>query len=187
MAEVHWIEGRGWRGEGKGWFWSAPPLLSDNPSPSLFQTLPRHNRAHRVLQIQCQISQFTARWIIITSAYGARCVSLADPPAHICKCLRLGESSSVCIDQLFFLPPTCTCFSLFVILSTWVPQKIKDPLHINHPFSACVYLSLKMTNQSSVTDVRQMFLLNIVPIHWQKARGKRPANPWREMWQFVLS
>ena len=42
---------------------------------------------------------------------------------------------------------------------------------------ACVYFPLKMTNQSSVTDVRQMLLLNIVPVHWQKARGKRPANP----------
>lgn len=63
-------------------------------------------------------------------------------------------------------------FSLFVILSTRVFQKIEDPEHIDHPFSACVYLSLKMTNQSNVIDVRrQMLLVNIVPV--QEARCKR--------------
>ena len=113
------------------------------------------------------------------------CITGRPSSAH----LQMSKTGRIlfCLHRSTFLSSTYLhLFSLFVILSTRVLQKIKDPLHIGHPFSACVYLSLKMTNQSNVIDVRQMLLVNIVPVHWQKARGKRGANPWQEMRQFGM-
>ena len=79
---------------------------------------------------------------------------------------------SVCIDQLFFLPPTCTCSLFSSSCQQEFPKKLKI-LYTSVILSlACVYLSLKMTNQSNVIDVRrQMLLVNIVPV--QEARCKR--------------
>ena len=106
------------------------------------------------------------------------CITGRASSVHLQMSRRLGESSFLFASINFLSSTNMHLFSLFVILSTRVFQKIEDPEHIDHPFSACVYLSLKMTNQSNVIDVRrQMLLVNIVPVHWQEARGKRPANP----------